>query len=133
MCGGGREVSSHVPIIIVHHCSLPPLPLLPSLPPPLPPSLPPPLPSLPPSLLPSPPSLPPSLPLTRCVVVNSDTTCEICGSRLLVQGFYMFPCHHAFHKHCLIPEVYTHYHTHPLPLTCCRICNGTMFIPAILS
>jgi hypothetical protein len=44
----------------------------------------------------------------KYVMVNSDTTCELCGSRLLVQGFYMFPCHHAFHKDCLIPEVMRH-------------------------
>ena len=57
----------------------------------------------------------------RCVVIQSDTKCEICESRLLSQGFYMFPCRHAFHRDCLITEVGTLTppppHTHPHALT----------------
>ncbi len=44
----------------------------------------------------------------RCVLIQADTRCQICDSRLLSQGFYMFPCHHAFHKDCLLQEVTTH-------------------------
>lgn len=43
--------------------------------------------------------------LPRCVVIQSDSRCQICEGRLLSQAFYMFPCHHAFHKDCLIQEV----------------------------
>ncbi len=45
----------------------------------------------------------------RCVVIQADSRCQICEGRLLSQGFYMFPCHHAFHKDCLTTEVC---HTH---------------------
>ena len=41
----------------------------------------------------------------RCVFVEADTRCEVCETRLLTQGFYMFPCHHAFHRDCLLTEV----------------------------
>ena len=41
----------------------------------------------------------------RCVTVEAGTTCQVCDTRLLTQGFYMFPCLHAFHKDCLMAEV----------------------------
>lgn len=42
----------------------------------------------------------------RCVTIEADTKCEICETRLLTQGFYIFPCRHAFHRDCLLQEVH---------------------------
>ena len=47
---------------------------------------------------------PPSL-LIRSVLIKSDHKCNVCNGRLLSQAFYMFPCHHAFHRDCLASEV----------------------------
>ena len=89
-------------MIIIIRCTLPSFP-----------------PFLPPSLLSSPSLPPPSLPLLhRSVTIGADTRCQICDTRLLTQGFYMFPCTHAFHRDCLLQEVH---------VTCaCRPCGMCM-------
>ncbi|KAL5480112.1 hypothetical protein EMCRGX_G023734 [Ephydatia muelleri] len=37
--------------------------------------------------------------------LRSTDKCQLCGSRLMTSSFYMFPCHHACHKDCLIKEL----------------------------
>jgi len=37
----------------------------------------------------------------RCVTVNVDQVCEICGAAALRERFYVFACRHCFHEACL--------------------------------
>jgi hypothetical protein len=41
----------------------------------------------------------------KSILIKSDQKCNVCKGRLLTQAFYMFPCHHAFHRDCLAGEV----------------------------
>lgn len=37
----------------------------------------------------------------RCIVVNEDQACEICGEASVRERFYAFACTHCFHEACL--------------------------------
>ena len=41
---------------------------------------------------------------SRCVRVRREQTCDICGTSLRQFSYYVFPCSHAFHAHCLRDE-----------------------------
>ena len=41
----------------------------------------------------------------RYSIVPAQEKCSICSYPLLTRGFYVFPCHHAFHCDCLKNEV----------------------------
>jgi len=38
-------------------------------------------------------------------IVPAQQKCSICSYPLLTRGFYVFPCHHAFHVDCLQNEI----------------------------
>lgn len=38
-------------------------------------------------------------------IVPAQEKCAICSYPLLTRGFYVFPCHHAFHSDCLKNEI----------------------------
>ncbi|EGD73813.1 hypothetical protein PTSG_12329 [Salpingoeca rosetta] len=50
--------------------------------------------------------------------VHGDMMCDVCEYPLLTRAFYLFPCHHAFHKDCLMREVVKY-----LPPSQCRRVN----------
>jgi len=37
----------------------------------------------------------------RCVVIQQDQACEICGAPAVRERFYVFACRHCFHEACL--------------------------------
>lgn len=37
----------------------------------------------------------------KSVLIKSSQKCNVCQGRLLSRAFYMFPCHHTFHRDCL--------------------------------
>ncbi|CAH3168704.1 unnamed protein product, partial [Porites lobata] len=41
----------------------------------------------------------------RYSIVPAQEKCSICSYPLLTRGFYVFPCHHAFHCDCLKNEI----------------------------
>ena len=41
----------------------------------------------------------------RYSIVPAQEKCSICSYPLLTRGFYVFPCHHAFHCDCVKNEV----------------------------
>ncbi|CAG8658675.1 5183_t:CDS:10, partial [Cetraspora pellucida] len=48
---------------------------------------------------------------SRFAIVTSGEKCSLCDFPLLTRQFYIFPCQHAFHSDCLIPEVTKHLNT----------------------
>ena len=42
---------------------------------------------------------------SRFSVLKSDEQCDLCGKPLIIQQFYVFPCHHTFHGLCLLDTV----------------------------
>ncbi|CAM9575226.1 unnamed protein product [Chrysoparadoxa australica] len=45
---------------------------------------------------------------SRKLYVSSKQSCELCGSNIMLERFYLFPCGHAFHARCLGDHMIPH-------------------------